>query len=89
MPGPHVRGRQRKQISSAFRVLRLRQLRQLGDGFLIAPEGEQHASQIEPRQPERRLTLNSLPVFVSRRLELTLALEDLPEIVVRLHVRLD
>ena len=62
---------------------------ELGDGVVVASERDQHASQVESRQPERRLTLDGLPVFVGRRLELPLPLEDLSEIVVRLRVRLD
>ena len=86
VPGPHVRSRQPKDVSRRFAVLGLRQLCQLGDGFLIASKGKQHASQIEPGQPKRWLTLQRLPVVVGRRLELALALEDLAEIVARLHV---
>ena len=82
----HVRGRQRKQIARRLRVSRFREFPELGDRLIVLPERDEHASQIEAREPEGGLTVGRVPVRVGCRVNLTLALENLAEVVVGLRV---
>ena len=50
-------------------------------------EGDQHAPQVESRQPERRLTLDGLSILVGGGGKLALPLEHLAEVVARLRVQ--
>ena len=49
-------------------------------------ERDQHPSEIEPRQPERRLRVDGLTIRGGRGVDLLLTFEDLPEVVVRAGV---
>ncbi len=86
-PGSHVCGREREQVPRRVGVARLDELGQLSHRLLVAAKGQEHAPEVEPRQTERRLPLDRQSILRRRRLELPLTLEQLSEIVARLHMR--
>src|SRR5439155_4504567 len=83
---PHVRSGEREQISRHFGVARLNQLLEFDNCLVGPPERQEHASQIEPPEPERGLTVDGLAIRGRRLIEATVALENLSEVVVRQRV---
>ena len=81
-----MRRREREQVSRRLGVARFGQLRELANRFVIAFQCDEHPSQVESGEPERRLTVAGLAIRGSRFFEAALALEDLPEVVVGLRV---
>jgi len=66
--GPHVRRREREHISRRFGVARLGQRLELDDRVIRAVQRNEHAPQVEPSDPECRLTVHGVPVRHGRLL---------------------